>query len=178
MAATLTTKQKVGLEMLSEVRDYEFDSAYGLLSKILGNLVANPEEPKFRKLRTSNEKIKTLLATKGVRALLVGSGFVEEPDALNAEAADVAAVLAGFEGLTQLQGQRHGAAEAAKAAELEARNAKFCAERENREAMKARINDDATMRKEPGWKAQAAGSKESTKSITTAGDLGLNKGGG
>ena len=44
-----------------------------------------------------------MLATKGVRALLVGSGFVEEKDALNAESADVATVQAGLEGLQALQ---------------------------------------------------------------------------
>eukprot|EP00964_Phaeocystis_antarctica_P072782 scaffold44577_cov51-Phaeocystis_antarctica.AAC.3 len=46
-----------------------------------------------------------MLATKGVRALLVGSGFVEEKDALNAESADVATVQAGLEGLQALQAQ-------------------------------------------------------------------------
>ena len=209
----LATKQKVGLEMLGEARDFEFNAAYGILIKVLGNILANPEEGKYRKLRTSNDKIKSLLATKGVRALLIGSGFVEESDSLNAETADVAAVQAGLEALQQLHAAREAAATAQKAAEMEQRNAQVaplalhppahsqglaCApstdmtwhrmnasiraqhkeNRDNREAMKARIGDDATMRQEPGWKAQAAGCKESSKSITTAADIGCQGGGG
>ena len=65
--ASLTVKQKVGLEMLGEAREGEFGAAFQMLCKILGNIVASPAEPKFRKLRTSNDKIKNLLATKGVR---------------------------------------------------------------------------------------------------------------
>ena len=64
----LTVKQKVGLEMLSEVREGDFSAAFGILVKVLGNIVASPEEPKYRKLRTTNDKIKSLLATKGVRS--------------------------------------------------------------------------------------------------------------
>ena len=119
----LTVKQKVGLEMLSEEREGEFSAAFGILVKVLGNIVATPDEPKYRKLRTSNDKIKSLLATKGVRALLIGSGFVEESDSLNAETADVAAVQAGLEALQQLHAAREAAATAQKAAEMEQRNA-------------------------------------------------------
>ena len=64
----LTVKQKVGLEMLSEVREGDFSAAFGILVKVLSNIVASPEEPKYRKLRTTNDKIKSLLATKGVRS--------------------------------------------------------------------------------------------------------------
>ena len=54
--------------MLSEVREGDFSAAFGILVKVLGNIVASPEEPKYRKLRTTNDKIKSLLATKGVRS--------------------------------------------------------------------------------------------------------------
>ena len=74
-SSTLTTKQKVGLDMLSEALEGDFGAAFSVLVKVLGNLVANPDEAKFRKLRTSNAKIQAMLATKGVRALLVGSGI-------------------------------------------------------------------------------------------------------
>ena len=107
----LTVKQKVGLEMLSEALEGEFDAAFGVLVKVLGNLVAHPDDAKYRKLRTSNAKVQAMLATKGVRALLVGSGFVEEADALlNAEGADVATVRAGLEALLRLKASRAAAA--------------------------------------------------------------------
>lgn len=177
--ASLTVKQKVGLEMLGEAREGEFGAAFQMLCKILGNIVASPAEPKFRKLRTSNDKIKNLLATKGVRALLVGSGFAEESDALNAEAADVATVQAGLEGLQQLQQQREAQAAQEKAVLLEQRNVQHKIDSDNREAMKMKIADDTAMRKEPGWKAHAAGSKDSSKSITSCADIGVgcNSGG-
>ena len=177
-SAALTTKQKVGLEMLSEALEGDFGAAFGVLVKVLGNLVANPDDAKYRKLRTSNVKIQAMLATKGVRALLVGSGFVEEPDALNAETADAAAVQAGLAALQALQTQRDAQSQEQRQALMEQRNVQHKADRENREAMKAKIEDDATMRKEPGWKAQAAGSKDSSKSITSASDIGAQGGGG
>ena len=113
-----------------------------------------------------------------VRALLVGSGFVEEPDALNAETADAAAVQAGLAALQALQMQRDAQSQQQRQALMEQRNVQHKADRENRDAMKAKIADDATMRKEPGWKAQAAGSKDSSKSITSAADIGAQGGGG
>jgi len=177
-STTLTTKQKVGLEMLSEALEGDFGAAFGVLVKVLGNLVANPDDAKYRKLRTSNAKIQAMLATKGVRALLVGSGFVEEKDALNAESADVATVQAGLEGLQALQVTRASQEAAQKAASMAERNVLHKENRENRETMMKRLADDATMRKEPGWKAQAAGCKDSSKSITSAADIGAQGGGG
>lgn len=128
-SAALTTKQKVGLEMLSEALEGDFGAAFGVLVKVLGNLVANPDDAKYRKLRTSNVKIQAMLATKGVRALLVGSGFVEDPDALNAATADVAAVQAGLEGLQALQVSRAAQEAAQKAANMAERNVQVRAAR-------------------------------------------------
>ena len=128
-SAALTTKQKVGLEMLSEALEGDFGAAFGVLVKVLGNLVASPDDAKYRKLRTSNVKIQAMLATKGVRALLVGSGFVEEPDALNAATADVAAVQAGLEGLQALQVSRAAQEAAQKAANMAERNVQVRAAR-------------------------------------------------
>ena len=71
-----SVKLTVGLEMLSEVRQYEFDAANGILQKLLGNVLASPEEAKYRRIKTSNAKINALLATRGVRATLIGAGFV------------------------------------------------------------------------------------------------------
>ena len=62
----LTVKQKVGLEMLSEALEGEFDAAFGVLVKVLGNLVAHPDDAKYRKLRTSNAKVQAMLAEMGI----------------------------------------------------------------------------------------------------------------
>ena len=113
-ATPLTTRQAAGLEELSKVGEAEFDAAVSVLVKVLDNVIAQPDEARYRRLRTSNAKIRTLLATEGVRALLVGSGFVEEADALlNAEGANVATVRAGLEALLRLKASRAAAAQVA-----------------------------------------------------------------
>jgi len=60
---------------------------------------------------------------------------------------------------------------------MAARTQKAEEDAEKRKALKLAISDDTAARKEPGWKAKAAGSKEG-KSITTAGDIGAQGGGG
>ena len=67
-STTLTTKQKVGLEMLSEALEGDFGAAFGVLVKVLGNLVANPDDAKYRKLRTSNAKIQVSVPSLARRA--------------------------------------------------------------------------------------------------------------
>ena len=71
-ATALTTKQAAGLDMLSKVGEADFDAAVSVLIKVLDNLIVQPDEARYRRLRTSNGKIRTLLATEGVRALLCG----------------------------------------------------------------------------------------------------------
>tara|TARA_B100000795_G_scaffold223857_1_gene179157 strand:+ start:273 stop:1322 length:1050 start_codon:yes stop_codon:yes gene_type:complete len=115
----LTAKQKEGLELLCETSDAtnwahgstELGSfaSVAVLTKIFENLLADPEKPSNRKLRTSNGQVKALIATAGVHELLIGSGFVEEqytdgsPSVMIAQTVDKAVVQAGLERLQQLQ---------------------------------------------------------------------------
>jgi len=179
-AANMTEiKRKVGLDMLADARLGEYDSAYGLLSKILGNIVQNPDEPKYKRLRTSNAKINALLQTRGVRALLIGCGFVEEGDALvlpeGAEA--IEATNAGLAGLLAQHEQREAAEAQRKMSDMEERKAKMGEQDEARKNMKLSISDDAAARKEPGWTAKAAGVKGG-RDIVTASDIGASGKGG
>ena len=114
----LTAKQKEGLELLCEARDSNwahgstelgsFASA-AVLMKIFQNLLADPENHSNRKLRTSNDKVRALLATAGVQELLIGSGFVEvqytdgSPSVWTAKTVDRDVVQAGLHELKQLQ---------------------------------------------------------------------------
>jgi len=173
-----TPKLQVGISMLADAREGDFSSVHETLKKILGNIVANPAEPKFRKLRTTNAKIGALLATTGVRAVIIGSGFAEQgeflvlPDEASAEGCEAA--LAAL----QAQADDRVAAEAArKAAEFAARKENQGKENDERKRMKAQIGDDAAARKEPGWKAKAAGVKEG-KAITGCSDVGIGNSGG
>uniref|UniRef100_A0A7S0IZE5 PUB domain-containing protein n=1 Tax=Calcidiscus leptoporus TaxID=127549 RepID=A0A7S0IZE5_9EUKA len=149
-----------------------------LLLQILGNIVSNPTEAKFRRLRTSNAKINALLLTKGVRALLTGVGFVEEGDFLVlADDAPVEPVLAALGGLEQLSTCMHAAETASKENDAQRRKEKAEADAEKRKVMRMQIEEDAAARKEPGWKAKAAGVKDG-RSIVTASDIGAAGGGG
>jgi len=172
-----TTKLTVGLEMLQDARDSEFSSAYSMLSKVLQNIISNPVEPKYRSLRKSNNKIAALLATRGVRAVLVGAGFEEEGDFLKLP---VDTAVDGIEAaLLQLDAQAKSREVAAdEARELERFRRKDQAEKdvEERKRMKMMISDDAEARKQPGWTAKAAGVKGG-RAITSCGDIGIGKGG-
>lgn len=165
-------KLKVGLQMLSEVRIGPFTEAHGLLARVLGNIVGAPTEDKFRRLKKSNAKIGALLAVSGVKALLTGVGFVEEGDfyVLPAEllAGGCEAALAGL----QAQAAERAEAEiAAKAAAVEELRLKQAADADKRKLEKLQIEEDAEMRKQPGWRAKAAGVKGG-RAIVTASDIG------
>jgi len=175
----MDVKLTVGLEMLGETKSNgEYDMAVELLTKILNNIVGKPDEEKFRKLRASNPKIGQLLATKGVRAILVGVGFLEQGEFLVFPSE--AALEPISSALTRLAAQavdRQATEDATKSAELLRRQE--AAEKENleRKRMKMQIADDAAARKEPGWKAKAAGVKDG-KSITGCSDIGIGSNAG
>jgi len=172
-------KLTVGIAMLRDARIGDFEQAHSTLQKLLGNIVANPTEGKFRKLRTTNAKISALLATLGVRAVLVGAGFVEEGEFLVLpESAAVDGVQAALDALAAHAAERAEAETSRKAALASTIKETQDKENEERKRMKATISDDAAARKEPGWKAKAAGVKEG-KAITGCSDIGVgtNSGG-
>merc|ERR1719203_1579272 len=130
-------KRKVGLSMLAEARAGEFDAASGTCLKILQNIIDSPQEPKYRRLRTSNNKIAMLLATQGVRALLIGAGFVEETDALVLPIeAEVDSVVAAITGLQALAAERAQGEAQQKLLELEKRKEKNADDIEKRKQLK------------------------------------------
>jgi len=171
-------KLNVGLEMLNEARQGEFDTASATLSKILANIIAAPDEAKFRKLRTGNAKIGAMLATKGVRAILIGVGFVEEGEFLTLPSeAPASPAQEAIDRINALAAARADGESSAKAAEMERRKEKENAENDERKRMKMQIQDDAAARKEPGWTAKAAGVKGG-REITTCSDVGIGNNSG
>lgn len=150
----LPVKARVGLEMLSEAREGDFSAANAVLQKLLGNIVANPGEPKYRRLRTSNAKIGALLQTRGVRAMLIGVGFVEEgADTLvMPEAAPVPVVEAGLAALEALVVQRAEAENVAKQTEMQQRKEKAEEQNEKRKMMKMQASRQPPVhRRLPAW---------------------------
>ena len=95
----LSAKQTAGLELLKSAK-IDFESTHETLVKVISNIINSPAEPKYRKLRTTNDKIKALLSAPGARQLLVGSGFAEDGDFLVVpEAADIAPLQYALDGL-------------------------------------------------------------------------------
>ena len=168
-----STKLTVGLSMLREARQGEFDTAGALVNKLLSNVAASPEEVKFRKLRTSNPKINGMLATRGIRAIFIGAGFVEEGEFLVLpDTAPVDGVNAALAGLAAQAEERAAEANAVKAGAIAARKEEQEKENEERKRMRDGIVDDFAARKEPGWKAKAAGVKDG-RAITGCSDIGV-----
>lgn len=113
----------------------DFDSTHEMLSKILANIVKAPTEPKYRKLRTTNEKIKLLLSAPGAKQLLLGSGFVEEGEFMVLpETAAIPPVMLGVDGLLANQAAKRSEEAALKKAEVEATRARAMAKRRAEEA--------------------------------------------
>ena len=134
--------------------------------------------PQYRKIRTTNPKISALLATRGVRAVLVGAGFVEEGEFLTLpDAAPADGAQAALAALAAQADERANAEVARKAADQAARMDQMDKENEERKRMKAGIADDAAARKEPGWKAKAAGVKDG-RAITGCSDVGIGNNAG
>jgi len=140
--AELPVKARVGIEMLAEAREGDFGAAHAVLLKLLGNIVAHPDELKYRRLRTTNAKIAALLQTRGVRALLIGLGFVEEgADSLvMPEAASTSVVQTGLTALDALAVQRLEAENVTKQTEMQQRAEKAKEQNEKRKLMKMQVH--------------------------------------
>jgi hypothetical protein len=151
----MSSKLQAGLSMLRDARQGEFDTAGALVHKVLNNVVASPDEAKFRKLRTTNAKIGAMLATRGMRAILIGAGFVEEGEFLTLpDDASLEGVQAALAGLAAQAEERAAEQQAEKTKALTARKEESEKENEERKRMRDGIADDAAARKEPGWKAK------------------------
>lgn len=125
----LTAKQSAGLALLADLK-IDFSGVHETLAKILSNIVGAPVEPKYRKLRTTNEKIKQLLAALGAKQMLVGSGFVEEGEFLVLpDDAELVPVQHALDGLRANQAGKAAADAKSKQEEVEQQRARAMAKR-------------------------------------------------
>ena len=138
----MSPKLEAGLSMVADAREGEWQQCAPVLSKLLGNILANPGEPKYRTIRTTNAKIASCLATRGARAVLVGVGFVEAGEQLTLpDDAPTTAVQAGLDGLEALNAQRLRTAQDEKEAEIARRKEEAEKENEERKRMRSGIAD-------------------------------------
>ena len=134
-----SVKQTAGLSLLSDLK-IGFEATHETLSKILGNIASSPGEQKYRRLRTTNDKIALLLSASGARQLLVGSGFVEEGEfLLLPEAADLAPLHVALEGLKSNQKAKADEEAAKKKEEMEQQRARAMSKRRAEEVPLAKV---------------------------------------
>lgn len=66
-------------KMKSSYKDEPLHTCIHLLQKLIKNIISNPNEPKFRNVKKTNEAIKTkILCIKEAETLLKEVGFVED----------------------------------------------------------------------------------------------------
>jgi hypothetical protein len=100
---------------------------------------------------------------------------VEAGDLLSLpEGSAVDAAEAAVAALAAQSREREASSDALKAADAAKRKERQDKESEERKRMQLGIMDDANARKEPGWKAKAAGVKDG-RSIVGCGDVGIGK---
>jgi len=165
--------------------DNIYNQTTDILQKLLGNLLANPEEAKFRTVKLSNAKIHAaIVAAQGALDILKAAGFAEADNTLTiAPEAPLAAVQ---EALTavQLSISARAAAKSAKVVRADDRarqayldeQARKKAENDKRKAqVKAKIQGQQKEEKEytssvSQHKGFGAGTKESASQLGAGGN--------
>ena len=71
--------------------------AFDLFRKLLQNVISNPDDPKFRKLKLSNARISALLAETGAQEAFQALGWVSTGDALELPASITSRDLGDYE---------------------------------------------------------------------------------
>jgi len=132
-AEVVAFKLTAALELLRADK-IAFDTTHEMLCKVVENIVKAPAEPKYRKLRTTNEKINALLLAPGACQLLLGCGFVEDGEFLVLpEAAAIEPLAAALSGLRANQEAKREEGEATKRQEVEQQRARAMSERRAQE---------------------------------------------
>ena len=133
-----------------------------LLGKVLANIVATPEEAKFRALKKANKQVAgKILPCRGALALMISVGFrsADEVLTLADERLDVEKLQYAIVALSGVEPAKLSFDAAKKGAVLAERQAQVAAETNainaKRQALKAAEAGDKEARKDPNWKAKA-----------------------
>jgi len=176
-------KSKVAVELLSTNPFLQFEQAALTLNKYVANVIRDPAEPKYRRIRLENATFdRNVRQPRGGIRFLEALGFHEVNGFLELEQPDNTLEIQQALELLLAKVEAMRLAEQQKVAE---ERAKIEAERRLKDDAKrqrlAMIADDKEARKDPNWKpAVAAGANKAGKAVTGFGDVGvdLNGGGG
>ena len=154
-SAVATMLEKNGVEAVKV--------AAPILSRIFGNILAHPTEPKFRRLRKDNKQLAAkVLSARGARALLLAAGFEFEqssgifllPEKFDRGRLEHCQLVVG--GVIDAKMAQMAAK---SAAEREARLAEVRRENAERQARLAHLREaaarDQVARRDPRWKPAA-----------------------
>jgi len=146
------------IEALRQNPGSKFDETSGILCKLLGNILANPEDDKYRKIRLSNAKINAaIVQVPGAIDILLAVGFVEDDGHLYISS--TTALAAVQDALTQIQ-----SVATQRAAKVAAQADNACSQR-MAEAAKNKAEND---RRKAAIKAKIAGNKKEEKEIVAS----------
>lgn len=177
-AAKLPPGPKTPLELaLFQVKNLD---SIEIIATLTRNIAQNPREGKYRRLRLTNAKIAAAVVdTPGASQVMAELGWVQEegnaeflvlPESVQLTMVHARAIDAQKEAL---EAQMKANAKA----RLQARNAKLDPEKERlRQQLEADKRERAAMA--PVTQASVAQATNFGANITTAGDLGINQGGG
>ena len=137
------------------------EGAARLLVKVFGNILAQPDNPKFQRLRKDNKQLASkVLSARGALSLLLAAGF--QPDSTHLvlpPGFDVSGIehaslcVGGIAQAKQTQLARKNAAE--REAALAAARRDAAARKAKVTQLKAAAEGDKVARRDPGWKAKA-----------------------
>jgi hypothetical protein len=167
----------VATALLEENRTDPLKAGVELAVKVLTNILANPSEPKFRSLRTTNQRVKdTLWTLRGGRLTLLAAGFVESGETIViSDPVDIPRIERAVSALQEVLAKRNQQDEEDRSSHQKRVKLSQLAAQAERETMKLGISDDAASRREPGWKPQvSAAAAKGGSLITTATDIGAS----
>lgn len=173
----LEVQLRVAIALLDENRTDPLKTGVELAVKVLSNILASPDDAKYRTLRITNARIaNSLWLIRGGRSALLAAGFCEVGETIvMADPIDVSRVERVVSALQDLLASRAQKDEEAKVAHAAQVKLAQQAAQQARSSMRDGIEDDALHRREPGWKPKvAAAAAKGGTAITTASDIGAS----
>lgn len=178
-----TGKVNVAVELLATNPFLQFETAALTLNKYVANIIRDPAEPKYRKIRIENATFdRNVRQPRGGIRFLEALGFREVSGFLELEHPSSTLEI---QHALELLLAKVEAMRLAEQQKIDSERAKIEAERRLKDDAKrqrlAMIAGDKEARKDPNWKpAVAAGANKAGKAVTGFGDVGvdLNGGGG
>lgn len=155
------------------------ESATNLLTTVIKNIIKNPANAKFRKIRKTNPKIAAkMLSARGALGVLCAVGFRIEGDFLlmDDDMVDVRVLEHAMLRLRQVLTNLDSDADSARNDRLAASRAEAKKAKARRDQLKASISGDNAARSDPNWKATAF--EKTGKKIQRFEDIGVDVNGG